>query len=83
LDLNVGFLLFKNESPALPSTKYVQLSNTKNLIEAASNLYSAMHELDRMNFDVIYAEKLPDKGLGVTINDRFYRAQEENFEFKI
>jgi L-threonylcarbamoyladenylate synthase len=83
LNLNVGFLLFKNESLALSSTKYIQLSNTKNLVEAASNLYSAMHELDRMNFDVIYAEKLPERELGITINDRLYRAQEENFEFKI
>jgi L-threonylcarbamoyladenylate synthase len=80
-DLNVGFLLFKNENQFLPSTKYIQLSNTKNLVEAASNLYSAMHQLDVMNFDVIYAEKCPEKELGITINDRLYRAQEENFEF--
>jgi L-threonylcarbamoyladenylate synthase len=82
-DRNVGFLLFKNENPSLPSKRYIQLSNTKNLVEAASNLYSAMHLLDVMNFDVIYAEKLPEKELGNTINDRLYRAQEENFELNI
>ena len=42
-----------------------------------------MHQLDSMNFDVIFAEKLPEKELGITVNDRLYRAQEENFEFDI
>jgi len=77
---NVGFLLFKNEDQSLPSNKYIELSSTKNLVEAASNLYAAMHQLDVMTFDVIYAEKFPENGLGITINDRLYRAQEENFE---
>jgi len=80
LDRNVGFLFFKNENQSLPSRQYIELSQTKNLVEAASNLYAAMHRLDVMNFDVIYAEKFPENGLGITINDRLYRAQEENFE---
>ncbi|QBN18364.1 L-threonylcarbamoyladenylate synthase [Flavobacterium nackdongense] len=80
---NVGFLFFKNENFSLPSSRYIELSDTKNLVEAASNLYAAMHRLDQMNLDVIYAEKFPDKGLGITINDRLHRAQEENFEMNI
>lgn len=79
---NVGFLLFKNENPFLTKEKYVELSKNKDLHEAASNLYAAMHQLDDMNFDVIYAEKFPQKELGISINDRLYRAQEENFEFE-
>lgn len=81
LHLNVGFLLFKNENQSLPLEKFVELSSTKDLTEAASNLYAAMHQLDVLHFDVIYAEKLPEKELGITINDRLYRAQEENFDF--
>lgn len=80
---NVGFLLFKNENQLLPSGKFIELSKTKELNEAASNLYAAMHQLDVMNFDIIYAEKFPEKELGITINDRLYRAQEEKFNFTI
>jgi len=42
--------------------------------EAASNLYAALHDLDKMNLDVIIAERLPDHGLGASINDRLLRA---------
>ena len=80
---NSGFLLLKNENQFLPPNKYIELALDKNLEKAAKNLYAAMHQLDAMNFDVIYAEKLPEKELGITINDRLYRAQEENFEINI
>ena len=83
INCNAGFLLFKNENQLLPPHKYMELSSNKNLEQAAKMLYAAMHQLDSMNFDVIFAEKLPEKELGITINDRLYRAQEENFEFEI
>ena len=83
IDANVGFLLFSNDNHILPVEKYIELSKNKDLGEAARNLYAAMHQLDAMNFDVIYAEKLPQKELGITINDRLYRAQEEKFNFTI
>ena len=83
INCNAGFLLFKNENQFLPPHKYMELSSNKNLAQAAKKLYAAMHQLDSMNFDVIFAEKLPEKELGITINDRLYRAQEENFEFDI
>jgi L-threonylcarbamoyladenylate synthase len=50
------------------------LSESGNLQEAAKNLYAAMHRLDRCNAEIIIAEKLPDVGLGKTINDRLKRA---------
>jgi len=37
-------------------------------------MYAALHRLDQANIDVIVAEKLPDHGLGKTINDRLQRA---------
>lgn len=79
--INVGFLLFKNEYSTLQPLKYIELSSNKNLEEAATNLYAAMHQLDALNFDVIYAECFPELGLGKTINDRLNRAQIENFDF--
>jgi L-threonylcarbamoyladenylate synthase len=47
---------------------------TGNLNEAAKNLYAAMHRLDHSNLDIIVAERLPDAGLGKTINDKLERA---------
>ena len=41
---------------------------------AASKLYSALHELDHLELDVIIAEKVPNIGLGKSINDRLKRA---------
>lgn len=52
------------------------LSIKKDLEEAASNLYNYMHELDELNLDLIVVEKMPEKGLGKTINDRLKRASE-------
>ena len=50
------------------------LSPSGNLEEAASNLYQALHDLDRKNLTLILAEKFPEVDLGKTINDRLQRA---------
>lgn len=50
------------------------LSKTSDFKEATSNLYRAMHRLDRMNLEVIIIEKFPNYGLGKSINDRLERA---------
>ncbi|WP_298411427.1 Sua5 family C-terminal domain-containing protein, partial [Hydrotalea sp.] len=39
----------------------------------SSNLYSALHRLDKLRLDVIIAERFPDAGLGKTINDKLER----------
>lgn len=78
---NVGFLLFGNEYDLLPTEKFVELSKNKDLKEAAKNFYAALHQLDAMNFDLIYAEKFPNEGLGITLNDRLLRAKEEKYIF--
>ncbi|KAB1157657.1 L-threonylcarbamoyladenylate synthase [Flavobacterium luteum] len=83
INKNIGFLLFKKTSQPLSYNKYIQLSLNEDINEAAQNLYAAMHRLDAMNFEAIYAEKVPEKGIGISINDRLYRAQEENFDFTI
>ena len=71
---NVGFLLF-SESTILQKGKFIKLSKKDDLDEAAQNLYDAMHELDASGFDFIIAEKFPNRGLGISINDRLFRAQ--------
>lgn len=50
------------------------LSVTKNLNEAAGNLFKTMRILDESNFDLIVAETFPNYGLGLAINDRLRRA---------
>jgi len=50
------------------------LSSTQNLEEAARNIFQAMHRLESYDLDLIIAERLPEFGLGISINDRLDRA---------
>lgn len=50
------------------------LSRAGNLREAAARLFSALHRLERSGAAVIYAERVPAKGLGRAIMDRLRRA---------
>ena len=50
------------------------LSKLGDLKEAASKLYNTLHKLDRLNLEIIVAERFPDFGLGKSINDRLERA---------
>lgn len=52
----------------------IVLSPKKDLKEAASKLYDALHQLDEQDLDLIIAERLPNYGLGKSINDRLERA---------
>jgi L-threonylcarbamoyladenylate synthase len=50
------------------------LSREGNLEEAAQNLFAALRQFDKMPIDIIIAELVPYKGLGLAINDRLKRA---------
>ncbi|SDL85606.1 L-threonylcarbamoyladenylate synthase [Chryseobacterium taihuense] len=69
----IGALIFKNQTKTAIAYQEV-LSAEGDLKEASKNLYAALHRLDAMDLDIIIAERLPDSGLGVTINDRLNRA---------
>ena len=47
----------------------LNLSNKKNLNEAAKNFYHYLHKLDQSRCKKIAVVEIPDKGLGKTIND--------------
>ncbi len=70
----IGILIFND----ILNDDYIDfkivLSDTQNLDEAASKLYDALHQLDHQDLDIIIAERLPDYGLGKSINDRLIRA---------
>lgn len=70
----IGLLLFKNHLQNKNILHQEILSKSGDFNEAAKNLYAAMHRLDQNKLDVILAERLPDKGLGKTINDKLERA---------
>jgi L-threonylcarbamoyladenylate synthase len=59
--------------PQLKKTPY-NLSEAGDLIEAAANLFSLLHEVDRKGFSGIAVAPIPETGLGIAINDRLRRA---------
>ena len=73
----IGLILFDSYLPHFDSKYQIVLSEESDLKVAASNLYNTMHQLDNLNLDIIIAERLPEYGLGVSINDRLERASKK------
>lgn len=67
-----GFLAFRDVPKGFKVVKV--LSPTGEMLEAAAHLFEALHQLDRLNLDLIYAEPVPEEGLGRAIMDRLRRA---------
>lgn len=70
----IGVLMFTNQIQHQDITYQEILSESGDIIEAGRNLYAAMHRLDHRNLDLILAERLPDQGVGIAINDKLERA---------
>ena len=70
----IAVLSFKDKIESSSISFQQILSESGDLEEAASNLYSALHDLDQLNVDLIIVERMPDQGLGRTMNDRLQRA---------
>ena len=51
----------------------INLSREGNLEEAAKNLFSMLRHLDKMQVRKIAVKKIPNKDIGIAINDRLYR----------
>ncbi len=60
----------------LPETAFRNLSTEGDLDEAAANLFRMLHELDRPDHAGIAVMDIPDRGIGIAINDRLRRAAE-------
>ena len=67
-----AYLLIKKRKSNLKN--YYYLSKVKNIEEAAKNLYSTLRKIKNDGFKKIAVEKIPNIGLGKTINDRLKRA---------
>ncbi len=72
--LRIGLLAFKSITESGPFAATEILSPTGNLREAAANLFSSLHRLDKLGLDWIEAETLPETGLGAAIMDRLRKA---------
>jgi L-threonylcarbamoyladenylate synthase len=75
----IGLLLFSKEITNPQIVHQEILSKTCDFKEAAANLYNSLHILDTHNLDLIIAERLPDIGLGKSINDRLERATKKEY----
>ncbi len=69
----IGVLAF-HEANFANATMVETLSEKRDLDEAAQNLFAALHRLDQADLDVIIAQRFPNEGLGISINDRLERA---------
>tara|TARA_B100000767_G_scaffold247928_1_gene248451 strand:+ start:316 stop:1248 length:933 start_codon:yes stop_codon:yes gene_type:complete len=69
---NQAFILIKKRKKKLDNCYY--LSTKSNLNEAAKNLYSCLRKIKNKGYKSIAVEKIPNTGLGKTINDRLNRA---------
>ena len=69
---NEAYILIKRKK--VTKSNYYFLSKKGNLKEAAKNLYSTLRKIKKDKFSSIAVSKIPNKGLGKTINDRLTRA---------
>ena len=74
----IGLLVFNKKIKDNKIQHQEILSESGDYNEAARNLYTAMHRLDENKLDVILVERLPNIGLGKTINDKLNRATKKD-----
>ena len=73
-ELEIGLLSFRPIDDTSPFSAVEVLSPDGDLREAARNLFSALRRLDTADMDLIVAQRVPEVGLGIVINDRLARA---------
>ncbi|MDA7556679.1 L-threonylcarbamoyladenylate synthase [Candidatus Pelagibacter sp.] len=71
-EMNEAFVLIKKRKTR--SKNYYYLSKKNNLQQSAKNLYTLLRKIKKDGYKFIAVEKIPNKGIGKTINDRLKRA---------
>ena len=69
---NEAFVLVKKRKSTMKN--YYYLSKNNNLQQSAKNLYSLLRKIKNDGYKMIAVEKIQNKGIGKTINDRLNRA---------
>jgi len=67
-----AFVLIKKRKVSFKN--YYYLSKKNNLKQCAKNLYSLLRKIKKDGYKMIAVEKIQNKGIGITINDRLNRA---------
>ena len=67
-----AFLLIKKRK--ISDKNFFYLTKSNNLNEAGKNLYKTLRMIKKLKYNSISVEKIPNKGIGQTINDRLIRA---------
>ena len=70
--LGEAFILIKKRKKN--DKNFFYLTKNKNLKEAGKNLYKILRKIKNSQFKSINVAKIPNKGIGVAINDRLRRA---------
>ena len=70
--MNEAFVLIKKRKTR--SKNYYYLSKKNNLQQSAKNLYTILRKIKKDGYKMIAVEKIQNKGIGITINDRLSRA---------
>ena len=70
-----AFILIKKRKKT--NKDYFYLSKTKNLNEAAKNLYKTLRKIKKNGYKQIAVEKIPNIQIGEAINDRLLRASKK------
>ncbi|MBD1154329.1 L-threonylcarbamoyladenylate synthase, partial [Pelagibacterales bacterium SAG-MED21] len=70
--IDEAFVLIKKRKTS--SKNYYYLSKKNNLQQSAKNLYTLLRKIKKDGYKFIAIEKIPNKGIGKTINDRLKRA---------
>lgn len=60
----------------IANDRVINLSETGDLYEAASNLFASLRNLDKKGASCIAVMDIPNQGIGIAINDRLNRATE-------
>ncbi len=71
-----AFILIKKKRKKTDKN-YFYLSKTKNLKEAAKNLYKTLRKIKKNGYKQIAVEKIPNIQIGEAINDRLMRASKK------
>ena len=69
---NEAFVLVKKRKSTMKN--YYYLSKNNNLQQSSKNLYSLLRKIKNDGYKMIAVEKIQNKGIGKTINDRLNRA---------
>jgi L-threonylcarbamoyladenylate synthase len=70
----IGIISFDATHDEVSLAHQMVLSPSADLHEAGRRLYHALRLMDKLDLDLLLIERLPEYGLGLTINDRLEKA---------